>query len=67
MLERVRLGILPINYIFFIANCPIAVENSYDGPRLDEGKVTPEFMTQLMEWFRNQKGLHRKYAYMVSN
>ena len=44
----------------------IAVEASYDGPRLgDDGKVTVEFMDQLLEHYRAQKTLHRKYALQI--
>eukprot|EP00808_Paulinella_micropora_P018804 g38370.t1 len=40
------------------------VEASYDGPRLDD-KYTTEFADQVMERFRNQKLLHRKYVYKI--
>eukprot|EP00094_Tigriopus_californicus_P012669 TCALIF_12247-PA protein Name:"Similar to Ppp5c Serine/threonine-protein phosphatase 5 (Rattus norvegicus)" AED:0.08 eAED:0.08 QI:0/0/0/0.75/1/1/4/0/498 len=43
----------------------ITVEDSYDGPRLQEGKVTVEFMTQLLEHFKAQKKLHRKFALKI--
>lgn len=44
----------------------IAVEDSYDGPRLgDDGRVTVEFMDQLLEHYRAQKTLHRKYALQI--
>lgn len=42
-----------------------AIENDYDGPKLEDGKVTEEFVTDLMKTFREQKKLHRKYAYQV--
>lgn len=49
----------------------IIVEASYDGPHLDtdpETKadvITMDFVKQLLEDFRNQKRLHRKYAYKI--
>jgi len=43
----------------------ITVEDSYEGPRIFDGKITQAFLTDLMEWFKNQKCLHRKYAYMI--
>lgn len=44
----------------------MAVEDSYEGPRLgDDGKITPSFMEELMAWYKNQKVLHRKYAYRI--
>ena len=42
-----------------------AIEDDYEGPQLDNGKVTEDFVKQLMDTFRDQKKLHRKYAYQV--
>jgi serine/threonine-protein phosphatase 5 len=43
-----------------------AVEQEYDGPNLDgEGRVTKEFMFELLPYFENQKKLHKRYAYQV--
>lgn len=42
------------------------VESDYSGPRLpDDGGVTLGFMTEVMESFKSQKKLHRKYAYKI--
>jgi len=43
----------------------IEVEASYDGPHLEEGRVTAKFMEDLMEHFKSEKKLHKKYAYMI--
>ena len=44
----------------------IAVESSYSGPRLETIEdVTPEWVVQLMEWQRDRKVLHKKYATMI--
>ncbi|ODN05715.1 Serine/threonine-protein phosphatase 5 [Orchesella cincta] len=43
-----------------------SVENSYAGPRLEDGKVTVQFMNELMEWFKNQKVLHHIERYLMS-
>ncbi|XP_022909850.1 serine/threonine-protein phosphatase 5 [Onthophagus taurus] len=43
----------------------MTIENEYKGPELEDGKVTLEFMTELMELFKNQGKLHRKYAYKI--
>lgn len=43
----------------------MAIEDEYTGPKLDDGKVTLEFMKDLIEWYRNQNKLHRKYAYKI--
>jgi PPP5 TPR repeat region len=41
------------------------VEDSYTGPRLIDGKVTSDFMQQLIPYFKEQKVLHRKYVIEV--
>nr|CAG4647785.1 EOG090X03S1 [Moina brachiata]SVE92928.1 EOG090X03S1 [Moina brachiata] len=43
----------------------ITVESSYAGPHLVNGKVTLEFMQELMELYKQQKKLHRKYAMKI--
>ena len=44
----------------------MTVEDKYDGPRLsDDNKITVEFVTQLLEHYRDQKLLHRKYAFQI--
>lgn len=43
-----------------------AIEEEYNGPALEDGKVTLKFVTDLMETYKNQGKLHRKYAYKVS-
>jgi len=42
------------------------VEDKYDGPRLGSGsKVTKEFMEELMETYKKQGKLHRKFAFQI--
>ena len=41
------------------------VDDSYDGPHLEDGKVTFEFVKQLLTRFKDQKKIHKKYAYTV--
>jgi len=41
------------------------VENDYNGPALVDGQVTLQFLLDLMEWYKSQKTLHRKFAYKV--
>lgn len=44
----------------------IEVPSSYDGPRLSKtGQLTPEFVKDLTERFRSQKGLHKKYIVQI--
>lgn len=46
----------------------IVVEGSYSGPKLDSiDDVTPEWVEKLMEWQRDGKNLHKKYAVMIIN
>lgn len=42
-----------------------AIEDEYSGPKLEDGKVTLAFMKELMQWYKEQKKLHRKCAYQV--
>lgn len=50
------------NYVPFC----IAIEDDYTGPALEDGKVTLNFMKDLMEYYKQEKRLHKKYAYKVS-
>jgi serine/threonine-protein phosphatase 5 len=44
----------------------MTVEDSYDGPRLEnETTVTLEFMEALLAAYRDQKKLHRRYAFQM--
>lgn len=43
----------------------MAIEDEYVGPKLEDGKVTLKFMQDLLEWYKNQNKLHRKYAYQI--
>uniref|UniRef100_T1IV53 Serine/threonine-protein phosphatase 5 n=1 Tax=Strigamia maritima TaxID=126957 RepID=T1IV53_STRMM len=43
----------------------MTIDDDYQGPSLDNGKVTLEFMLQLMQTFKEQKKLHRKFAYKI--
>ncbi|XP_048577140.1 serine/threonine-protein phosphatase 5 [Nematostella vectensis] len=43
----------------------IVVENDYDGPRIDENGITSEFIKEMMDRFKDQKKIHKKYAYMI--
>lgn len=43
----------------------MTIDDNYDGPKMTDGKVTLEFMQQMIETFKNEKPLHRKYAYKI--
>uniref|UniRef100_A0A8C6LSH2 Serine/threonine-protein phosphatase n=1 Tax=Nothobranchius furzeri TaxID=105023 RepID=A0A8C6LSH2_NOTFU len=43
----------------------MTIEDDYVGPKLEDGKVTVQFMKDLMDWFKDQKKLHRKCAYQI--
>uniref|UniRef100_A0A8C4QPA9 Serine/threonine-protein phosphatase n=1 Tax=Eptatretus burgeri TaxID=7764 RepID=A0A8C4QPA9_EPTBU len=44
----------------------MTIEDDYTGPKLEsDGSITVTFMKELMEWFGEQKKLHRKYAYQI--
>ncbi|XP_039583786.1 serine/threonine-protein phosphatase 5-like, partial [Passer montanus] len=44
---------------------PAAIEDEYSGPKLEDGRVTLAFMKDLMQWYKDQKKLHRKCAYQI--
>ncbi|RUS20293.1 Metallo-dependent phosphatase-like protein, partial [Jimgerdemannia flammicorona] len=41
----------------------ISVEDSYDGPRINDNKICEQFVVDLLERFKEQKKLHKKYAF----
>lgn len=43
----------------------MAIEDEYAGPKLEDGKVTLKFMQDLLDWYKKQNKLHRKYAYQI--
>ncbi|KAG7217598.1 hypothetical protein INR49_021284, partial [Caranx melampygus] len=43
----------------------MTIEDDYVGPKLEDGKVTLKFMNEMMDWFKDQKKLHRKCAYQI--
>ncbi|XP_060557027.1 serine/threonine-protein phosphatase 5-like, partial [Ruditapes philippinarum] len=43
----------------------MTIEDEYKGPRLENGNVTLSFVQELMDTFKDQKKLHRKYAYQI--
>lgn len=46
--------------------CKFTVEESYTGPRIeDDGKITLDFINEMLETFRKQKLIHIRYAAMI--
>ncbi|XP_076233657.1 protein phosphatase D3 isoform X2 [Calliopsis andreniformis] len=43
----------------------MTISDTYKGPTLEDGKVTLKFMQDLIEWCKNRKTLHCKYAYKI--
>ncbi|KAK0088617.1 hypothetical protein PV325_011310 [Microctonus aethiopoides] len=43
----------------------MAIEDDYTGPKLENGKVTLQFMKDLLKWYKDENKLHRKYAYQI--
>ncbi|XP_047536700.1 serine/threonine-protein phosphatase 5 [Vanessa atalanta] len=43
----------------------MTIEDEYEGPSLEDGKVTLKFVKELMEYYKEQKKLHKKYAYKI--
>lgn len=50
------------SFIFILL---LAIEDEYTGRALEDGKVTLKFMLDLMNLYKEQGKLHRKYAYKV--
>ena len=42
----------------------LAVSNDYDGPRFDD-EITLDFVEELLQYYKDRKILHKKYAYKV--
>ncbi|XP_008555228.1 serine/threonine-protein phosphatase 5 [Microplitis demolitor] len=43
----------------------MAIDDDYNGPKLENGKVTLDFMKDLLKWYKDENKLHRKYAYQI--
>uniref|UniRef100_A0A0G4FFZ0 Serine/threonine-protein phosphatase n=1 Tax=Chromera velia CCMP2878 TaxID=1169474 RepID=A0A0G4FFZ0_9ALVE len=43
----------------------ITVAESYDGPRYQRGESGAEFLKELLAWMKEQKTLHKRYAYEI--
>jgi len=43
----------------------ISVDSSYKGPRIPEEGITAEFMKELVQAFKDQKKLHKRYVYQM--
>lgn len=43
----------------------MVVDESYIGPRIIDNKITLEFIVEMLEWLKNQKCLHLKYALQI--
>ncbi|XP_013413791.1 serine/threonine-protein phosphatase 5 [Lingula anatina] len=43
----------------------MVIEDDYQGPCIGEEGITLQFMKDLIETFKQQKKLHRKYAYQI--
>ena len=44
----------------------VTVEPSYNGPSLSDGQsITSEFMTTLLDYLKQGKKLHKKFAYKI--
>jgi tetratricopeptide (TPR) repeat protein len=41
------------------------VEASYDGPRWEHGNLTQEFIDGMLETFKSDKRIHKKYLYKI--
>ena len=44
----------------------IEVSSNYNGPTLDDGNITKEFIEEMIECFEDRGLIHQKYAYQVT-
>lgn len=54
--------------VIVVINCVVlAVDASYNGPKINEEtkKVDLPFVKSLVQHFKDQKKIHKKYAFMV--
>lgn len=49
----------------FLSHNFTEVGPDYTGPHLTDGKVTLEFVLAMLEQFKNQKLIHKKYAFQI--
>lgn len=43
----------------------MTVDTSYEGPRIEDGKISQKFVDDLIAWYKQSKNLHPKYVYMI--
>ncbi|CAH1790760.1 unnamed protein product, partial [Owenia fusiformis] len=43
----------------------MTIDDSYQGPKIENGKITMQFMKDLLEHYKNQKNLDKRYAYQI--
>ncbi|BET00288.1 Hypothetical protein NTJ_13104 [Nesidiocoris tenuis] len=43
----------------------MTIEPDYNGPHLEDGKVTLKFVQELMDTYKKEQKLHRRYAYKI--
>lgn len=43
----------------------MSIEDNYSGPNLEDGRVTLNFMKELIKTYREQGKLHKKHAYKI--
>lgn len=56
-----------VSYAWSKIAISIAVEDSYDGPRMNEETKTidKEFLDQMIKRLKDQKKIHKKYVFRV--
>ncbi|ORX63207.1 protein phosphatase 5 [Hesseltinella vesiculosa] len=43
----------------------MTVEDAYDGPHIKNDTIDEEFVTKMVDRFKEQKKIHKKYAFMI--
>lgn len=64
MLHRGVCLLYPCHTCCLLCECT-AVPESYTGPRMEDGVITPEFVSAMVEEFKAQRLIHKKYALQI--
>eukprot|EP01130_Rhizamoeba_saxonica_P018361 TRINITY_DN9156_c0_g1_i1.p1 TRINITY_DN9156_c0_g1~~TRINITY_DN9156_c0_g1_i1.p1 ORF type:complete len:367 (-),score=75.39 TRINITY_DN9156_c0_g1_i1:31-1131(-) len=51
--------------VVIVKNYPTDVPDDYTGPRLEDGEVTEEFISEMIEHFVNEKCIHVNIVYQI--
>lgn len=62
LLPRALTIVLSLSFFFFSLSS-IDVEQQYSGARIEGDTITLDFVKKMMDDFKNQKSLHKRYVF----